>query len=109
MSGELCTRVRRMEETSHEDQIAGTGLALGFALACAGTASRSVKIGVAGPITGPMPPSARRLKNGAEQAVADINAAGGILGQKIERVATATTSPIPSRAFRSPTSSPPTA
>ena len=37
----------------------------------------------AGPITGPNAAFGAQLKNGAEQAVADINAAGGILGQKI--------------------------
>ncbi len=42
-----------------------------------------IKIGVAGPITGPNAAFGAQLKNGAEQAVEDINAAGGILGQKI--------------------------
>ncbi len=59
------------------------GLALGFALALAGQAEAQIKLGVAGPITGPNAAFGAQLKNGAEQAVADINAAGGILGQKI--------------------------
>ena len=42
-----------------------------------------------------------QCKNGADQAAADINAAGGILGQKLI-VSTATTSPIRSKASRSP-------
>ena len=58
-------------------------IALGFALATAGTAAAQVKIGVEGPITGPNAAFGAQLKNGAEQAVADINAKGGILGQKI--------------------------
>jgi branched-chain amino acid transport system substrate-binding protein len=47
------------------------------------TAAADVRIGVAGPITGGSAAFGAQLKNGAEQAVADINAAGGILGEKI--------------------------
>ena len=43
-----------------------------------------VKLGVIGPVTGPNAAFGAQLKNGAEQAVADINAAGGIMGKKIE-------------------------
>jgi branched-chain amino acid transport system substrate-binding protein len=64
-------------------QITTLGLALGFAVAFAGTAAAQIKMGVAGPITGPNAAFGAQLKNGADQAVADINAAGGILGQKI--------------------------
>jgi branched-chain amino acid transport system substrate-binding protein len=60
-----------------------TGIALGLGLAFAGVAQAQVKLGVAGPITGPNATFGTQLKNGAEQAVEDINAAGGILGQKI--------------------------
>jgi branched-chain amino acid transport system substrate-binding protein len=60
---------------------------LGFTLACllgsAGTASAQVKLGMAGPITGPNAATGAQFKNGVDQATADINAAGGILGQKI--------------------------
>ncbi len=59
------------------------GLAFGLGLAFAGTASAQLKLGVAGPITGGSAAFGAQLKNGAEQAVEDINAAGGILGQKI--------------------------
>ncbi len=59
------------------------GLALGLALAVTGTASAQIKMGVAGPITGSNAAFGAQLKNGAEQAVKDINAAGGILGQQI--------------------------
>ena len=48
-----------------------------------GTAAAQVKLGVEGPITGPNAAFGAQLKNGAEQAVADINATGGILGKKI--------------------------
>ncbi|MDP1909162.1 MAG: branched-chain amino acid ABC transporter substrate-binding protein [Hyphomicrobium sp.] len=43
-----------------------------------------LKLGVAGPMTGTDAAFGAQLKNGAEQAVADINAAGGINGQQIE-------------------------
>jgi branched-chain amino acid transport system substrate-binding protein len=59
------------------------GLALGFAISLAGSANAQVKFGMAGPITGPSAATGAQMKNGVEQAVADINAAGGILGQKL--------------------------
>jgi branched-chain amino acid transport system substrate-binding protein len=58
-------------------------LAVGFAVASAGTAAAQIKMGVAGPITGGSAAFGAQLKNGTEQAVEDINAAGGILKQKI--------------------------
>jgi branched-chain amino acid transport system substrate-binding protein len=58
-------------------------LALGFGLMLAGSAVAQVKLGVAGPVTGSSASFGAQLKNGTEQAVADINAAGGILGQQI--------------------------
>jgi branched-chain amino acid transport system substrate-binding protein len=60
------------------------GLAFGFGLAIADSASAQIKLGVGGPITGGSAAFGAQLKNGVEQAVADINAAGGILGQKIQ-------------------------
>jgi branched-chain amino acid transport system substrate-binding protein len=65
-------------------RISTVGLALGFAFALAGTASAQVKIGVQGPITGPNAVFGAQLKNGADQAATDINAAGGIMGKKID-------------------------
>jgi branched-chain amino acid transport system substrate-binding protein len=59
------------------------GLALGIAIATAGVATAQVKFGVGGPITGPSAATGAQMKNGVDQAAADINAAGGILGQKI--------------------------
>jgi branched-chain amino acid transport system substrate-binding protein len=55
----------------------------GGGLLCAGGALAQVKMGVAAPITGPDAAFGAQLRNGAEQAVADINAAGGVLGEKI--------------------------
>ena len=60
-----------------------TGIALGLGLAFTGAAQAQIKIGVAGPITGPNAAFGAQLKNGVEQAVADINAAGGVMGQKL--------------------------
>ena len=60
------------------------GLAFGFGLAIADSASAQIKMGVGGPITGGSAAFGAQLKNGVEQAVEDINAAGGILGQKIQ-------------------------
>ena len=59
------------------------GFALGIAMITAGTAGAQVKFGVGGPITGPSAATGAQMKNGVDQAAADINAAGGILGQKI--------------------------
>ncbi len=64
-------------------KIATLGVALGFAFALAQSATAQVKFGVAGPITGPNAATGAQMKNGVEQAVADINAAGGILGNKL--------------------------
>src|SRR3954471_19053239 len=63
-----------------------TGVALGLGLAFSGAANAQIKIGVAGPITGPNAAFGAQLKNGVEQAVEDINAAGGINGQKLQVV-----------------------
>ena len=80
---------------------AGLGLALALALGAAAHAQQQaqpktpppkpppapvqpqIKFGVAGPFTGQNAAFGAQLKNGAEQAIADINAAGGILKQKI--------------------------
>jgi branched-chain amino acid transport system substrate-binding protein len=54
-----------------------------LAIAAASHAQAQIKVGVAGPITGPNAAFGAQLKNGAEQAIKDINDAGGIMGQKI--------------------------
>jgi len=64
-------------------RITTLGLALGFAIGLAGTASAQIKFGMAGPITGPSAATGAQMKNGVDQAAEDINKAGGILGQKI--------------------------
>jgi len=68
-------------------KITTLGLTLSFAIALAAmtaaTAAAEVKLGVAGPITGPNAATGAQMKNGADQAAADLNKSGGILGQKI--------------------------
>ena len=61
-----------------------SGIALSASLALAVPAAAQIKVGVAGPITGNNASFGAQLKNGTEKAVEDINAAGGILGQKIQ-------------------------
>ena len=50
----------------------------------AGVAKAEIKIAVVGPMTGQYASFGAQMKAGAEQAVADINAKGGVLGQKLE-------------------------
>src|SRR6516165_11236809 len=65
-------------------RITTLGLALGFAIALTGNSAQAqVKFGVGGPITGPSAATGAQMKNGVDQAAKDINAAGGILSQKI--------------------------
>ena len=52
------------------------GVAFGLGLAFADPASAQIKLGVAGPLTGGSAAFGAQLKNGTEQAVEDINAAG---------------------------------
>jgi branched-chain amino acid transport system substrate-binding protein len=57
-------------------------LATGVGFAGAATAQELV-VGYAGPMTGQYATFGLQFKNGAEQAIADINAAGGVLGKKL--------------------------
>jgi branched-chain amino acid transport system substrate-binding protein len=59
-------------------------LAIGASLALSSAVfADDITIAAAGPITGNESPGGRQLKNGAEMAVADINAAGGVLGKML--------------------------
>jgi branched-chain amino acid transport system substrate-binding protein len=60
---------------------AGVALTLGMALS--GVARADITIASAGPMTGQYATFGDQFKAGAEQAVADINAAGGVLGQQL--------------------------
>jgi len=54
-----------------------------LALCATAPARADIQIGTAGPITGSNATFGVQLKQGAEQAVADLNANGGVLGQKV--------------------------
>ena len=49
-----------------------------------GSASAEIKISTVGPMTGQYASFGEQMRRGAEMAVKDINAAGGVLGQKLE-------------------------
>lgn len=55
-------------------------------LAACGQDSTETQIGVAGPMTGQYASFGEQLKNGAELALADVNASGGVLGKKLKLV-----------------------
>jgi branched-chain amino acid transport system substrate-binding protein len=59
------------------------GIALSFGIAMSTAARADITIAVAGPMTGDLASFGAQLKAGAEQAVADINAAGGVLGEQL--------------------------
>jgi len=61
-------------------------VALMAGLMATGAAQAQLKVGVGGPFTGPNAAFGAQFKNGVEQAAEDLNAAGGILGQKIQLV-----------------------
>ena len=58
------------------------GVALGLMLA-ATAAQAEIKIGVVVPVTGPNAAFGAQIKTGAQQAIADINKAGGVNGEKL--------------------------
>jgi len=60
------------------------GLACGLSVALADIAAAQVRLGVGGPMTGGVAAFGAQLRQGVEQAVSDINAKGGILGQQIQ-------------------------
>ena len=61
------------------------GLALGTSLMLSTAAlAQDITVAVAGPMTGGESAFGRQMKNGAEQAVADLNAAGGVLGKQLK-------------------------
>jgi branched-chain amino acid transport system substrate-binding protein len=63
-----------------------SAVALSAMVAFSGNAWADILIGVGGPLTGPNAAFGAQLQKGAEQAAADINAAGGINGEQIKIV-----------------------
>jgi len=62
----------------------GAAATLGFAaMAATAPASAQIQIATVGPMTGEYATFGQQMKAGAEQAVADINKAGGLLGQQL--------------------------
>lgn len=60
--------------------------ALGAALLAGGAHAQTVKIAIAGPMTGPVTQYGDMIKAGAQTAIEQINAAGGVNGQQLEAV-----------------------
>src|SRR5580692_11850021 len=61
-----------------------TALVLGLVLPTAARAEDTIKIGFPIPLSGPTAVYGQPILKGAELAVADINAKGGVLGRKLE-------------------------
>ncbi|PTW61719.1 amino acid/amide ABC transporter substrate-binding protein (HAAT family) [Breoghania corrubedonensis] len=59
------------------------GVAMSFGMAMSTAAFADIVIATAGPMTGQYAAFGQQMKAGAEQAVADINAAGGVNGEKL--------------------------
>jgi branched-chain amino acid transport system substrate-binding protein len=59
-------------------------MSIALSVLLAGAAQAQVKLAVAGPVTGANAAFGAQLTQGVQQAVEDINKAGGILGQKIQ-------------------------
>jgi branched-chain amino acid transport system substrate-binding protein len=61
-------------------------LAAAFASAAGLAKAQDIKIAVVGPITGSNAALGEQMKQGAEMAVKDINAKGGVLGKKLDLI-----------------------
>jgi branched-chain amino acid transport system substrate-binding protein len=61
-------------------------LALLLSAAAIAPANAEILIGIAAPLTGPMAWAGGETKEGAKLAVADLNEAGGVLGQRVEMI-----------------------
>jgi branched-chain amino acid transport system substrate-binding protein len=77
-------KVKTSRETTGMKKFFVAGAALSFAVALnATTALADITIATVGPITGSLAALGEQYKRGAEMAVADINAAGGVNGEKL--------------------------
>jgi len=61
-------------------------LAAALALTAGVASAQNIEIAVVGPITGSNAALGEQMKRGAEMAVADINAKGGVLGKKLDLI-----------------------
>jgi branched-chain amino acid transport system substrate-binding protein len=71
---------------NYRKRIFSIALAAAMLTGCGKKAEDTIKIGGVFPITGDVPALGAAMENGAELAVKEINAAGGILGKQIELV-----------------------
>src|SRR5207237_9931847 len=60
--------------------------ACGTSSSSSSSSSAPIKVGITGPFTGPYADPGNAIKNAGELAIADINAAGGINGRKLQAV-----------------------
>src|SRR5271169_5608371 len=56
----------------------------GLAAAGLPALAQDISVAAAGPMTGGQATFGRQMRNGADQAIADINAAGGVLGHQLK-------------------------
>ncbi len=62
------------------------GVCFALAAMTAATASAETRVAIAGPMSGQYASAGDQIRQGAELAIADINAKGGVLGDKLELV-----------------------
>jgi|tagenome__1003787_1003787.scaffolds.fasta_scaffold20961299_4 branched-chain amino acid transport system substrate-binding protein len=75
--------LNRSIQSGRRSGLLGAVATLAILLAGAAPANAQIHIAVAGPITGEYAAFGQQMKAGAEQAVADLNKAGGLLGQQL--------------------------
>lgn len=80
-----------------------SGVAVAAMLALGGHAYADLLVGIGAPLTGPNAAYGAQIQKGAEAAAEVVNAAGGVNGERSNSF-WAMTFPMPSRAFRLPTS-----
>jgi branched-chain amino acid transport system substrate-binding protein len=67
-------------------RVLALSLAAGLALAVSVVSAQTIKIGVAGPTTGPVTQYGQMVREGIDTAIERINAAGGVDGKQLEAV-----------------------
>jgi branched-chain amino acid transport system substrate-binding protein len=75
---------QKQENLMRQTIMGVAALALGLAFAAPAFAQEEIVIAVAGPMTGKEATFGAQFRAGAEAAVADINAKGGVLGKKLK-------------------------
>ena len=81
----------------HHRWLAALWAAVTLAPLAAASAAETIKIGFPMPLSGPTAVYGVPVTKGAELAVAEINAKGGVLGRKLENRCRATARPMPTR------------